>query len=110
MLKNKIVVTLFGLSVALLFISALVGAIGLPGFQGPLVIRFDKFAGEANLIGGFRTVFGLGVVVSFMVLVNFLLAREIYERERFLSYIFAAATLIISSLFLIAVSGIAAMN
>ena len=110
MLKNKIVVTLFGLSVALLFISALVGAIGLPGFQGPLVIRFDKFAGEANLIGGFRTVFGLGVVVSFMVLVNFLLARETYYRERFLSYIIAAATLIISFLFLVAVSGIVAVN
>ena len=110
MLKNKIVVTLFGLSIALLFISALVGSIGLPGSQGPLVIRFDKFADKVNLIGGFRTVFGLGVVVSFMVLVNFLLAREIYERERFLSYIFAAATLIISLLFLIAVSGIVAMN
>ncbi|MBI2013211.1 MAG: hypothetical protein HYS88_02075 [Candidatus Colwellbacteria bacterium] len=53
MLKNKIVVTLFGLSIALLFISALVGSIGLPGSQGPLVIRFDKFADEVNLIGGF---------------------------------------------------------
>jgi hypothetical protein len=110
MLKNKIVITLFGLSIALLFISALVGAIGLPGSQGPLVIRFDKFADEVNLIGDFRTVFGLGVVVSFMVLVNFLLARAIYERERFLSYIFAVATLIISFLFLIAVSGIVAVN
>lgn len=110
MLRNKIITTFFALSITLLFVSALVGGIGLPGSQGPLVIRFDKFADEVNLIGDLRTVFGLGVVVSFMILVNFLLAREIYERERFLSYIFAAATLIVSFLFLIAVSGIVAVN
>ena len=110
MLKNKIIVTFFGLSIALLFVSALVGSIGLPSSQGPLIIRFDKFAQEANLIGGFRTVFGFGVTVSFIVLVNFLLAWEIYYRERFLSYIIAAATLIISFLFLVAVAGIVAVN
>lgn len=110
MFRNKIIITFFALSITLLFVSALVGGIGLPGSQGPLVIRFDKFADEVNLIGDLRTVFGLGVVVSFMILVNFLLAREIYERERFLSYIFAAATLIVSFLFLIAVSGLVAVN
>lgn len=110
MLKNKIIVTFFGISIALLFVSALVGSIGLPGSQGPLIIRFDKFAQEANLIGGFRTVFSLGLVASFVILINFLLAWEIYHRERFLSYIFAAATLITSLLFLIAVSGIVAVN
>ena len=110
MLKNRIILTFFGLSAALLFISALVGSIGLPGSQGPLIIRFDKFAHEADLIGDFRTVFAFGITVSFMVLVNFLLAREIYYRERFLSYIIAAATLIVSFLFLIAVSGIVAVN
>lgn len=110
MLKDKIILVFFGLSVALLFISALVGGIGLPGSQGPLILRFNKFAQEANLIGDFRTVFSLGLVVAFIVLVNFLLAREVYHRERFLSYIFAAATFVISLLFLIAVSGIVAVN
>lgn len=110
MLRNKIIVTFFGLSIALLFVSALVGGIGLPSSQGSLIIRFDKFAQEANLIGGFRTVFGFGVTVSFVVLVNFLLAWEIYYRERFLSYIIAAATLIISFLFLVAISGIVTVN
>ncbi len=110
MLKNKFIITFFGLSVALLFVSALVGGIGLPGSQGPLILRFDKFAGEANLIGGFRTVFSLGVVTSFIVLINFLLAREIYNRERFLSYIIAAVTFIISLFFLMAISGIVAVN
>lgn len=110
MFRNKIIVTLFGLSVALLFVSALVGGIGLPGSQGPLILRFDKFAEEANLIGDFRTVFSLGLVVSFIILINLLLTWEIYNRERFLSYIIAAATLITSFLFLIAVSGIVAVN
>lgn len=110
MLKNKIIATFFGLSVALLFISTLVGAIGLPSSQGPLIIRFDKFAEEANLVGDFRTVFSLGLVTTFIVLINFFLAREIYARERFLSYIIASATLVISFLFLIAVSSIIAVN
>ncbi len=110
MIKNKIIVIFFGLSVILLFISALVGGIGLPGSQGPLILRFNKFAAEANLIGDLRTVFSMGLVVAFIVLINFLLAWEVYHRERFLSYIFAAATLIVSLLFLIAVSGIAAVN
>lgn len=110
MLKNKIIVTLFGLSLTLLFVSALVGGIGLPGSQGSLIIRFDKLAQEANLIGGFRTVFGFGATVSFIVLINFLLAQEIYYRERFLSYIIATATFIISLLFLITVSGMVAVN
>lgn len=110
MLKNKIIATFFGLSIALLFISALIGGIGLPGSSGPLVIRFDKFANAADLIGDFRTVFGFGIVAAFIVLVNFLLAREIYHRERFLSYIIAATTLIVSFLFLVAVSGIVAVN
>jgi len=110
MLKDRVIIAFFGLSISLLFISALVGGIGLPASYGSLVIRFDKFANEVNLIGDFRTIFGLGVVTSFMVLINLLLAREIYHRERFLSYIIAAATLITSLLFLVVVSGIVAMN
>lgn len=110
MLKNKTIATFFGLSVALLFISAIIGGIGLPSSQGPLILRFDKFAEEANLIGDFRTVFSLGMVTAFTALINFFLAREIYTRERFLSYIIAAATLIISFLFLVAVVGIVAVN
>ncbi len=110
MLKDKIIIIFFGLSVVLLFVSALVGSIGLPGSQGPLIIRFNKLIGEANLVGDFRTVFSLGLVTSFTLLINFLLAREIYNRERFLSYILAAASLIVSLLFLIAVSGIVAVN
>ena len=110
MLKDKFIVSLFGLSVAFLFLAALIGSIGLPGSQGLLILRFDKFAEGANLIGGLRTVFGFGVVAAFVVFVNFLLAWEIYNRERFLAYVIAAATLIVSFLFLVAVSGIVAVN
>lgn len=109
-LKNKIIISFFGLSVVLLFASALIGGSGLPSSSGLLIIRFDKLANQADFVGGFRTVFGLGVVVSFMLIINFLLAWEIYHRERFLSYILAAATLIVSLLFLMVVSGIAAVN
>lgn len=109
-LKNKIIVSFFGLSIVLLFVSALIGGSGLPSSNGPLIIRFDKLANQADFIGSFRTIFGLGVVVSFILVINFLLAWEIYHREQFLSYILAAATLIIAFLFLAVVSNIVTVN
>lgn len=110
MLKNKVIVTLFGLSVLLLLISAIIGGVGLPESQDLLIIRFSKFAEEANLVGDLRTIFSLGLVASFIILINFLLAWEIYTRERFLSYIIASATLIISFLFLVAVYEMTTIN
>jgi hypothetical protein len=48
--------------------------------------------------------------VLFMSVLNFVLALEIYDRERFLSYAISATTLVITLLFLIASINIAAIN
>jgi fucose permease len=111
MRSNKIINLFFGLSLVLLFIAAWVGGLGLPKEAGgPLIISFNKADNQARLIGGWGTFFALWGVVAFITAINFLLARAVYRREKFMSYITAAATAVITFLFLIAAVTIAAIN
>jgi len=111
MLKNKHIILMFGGSVLLLIISALTGLVGLPQEPGgSLIIRFDAASHEAGLLGGTGTFFGLLGTVVFMVVLNFILSLEVYNREKFLSYAIGATTLLITLLFLIASINIAGIN
>lgn len=111
MLKNKHIVLMFSGSILLLVSSALVGLVGLPQEPGgPLIIRFDVASNEAELLGGVGTFFGLLGAVIFMVVLNFILALEVYNREKFLSYAIGATTLLITLLFLVASMNIAGIN
>ncbi len=111
MIKNRLIVGLFGGSVFFLIISALVGLVGLPQNPGgPLIIRYDMPADQAVLLGGTGMFFGVLGVVAFMVMLNFILALEMYGREKFLSYAISATTLLITLLLLIASINIASIN
>ena len=111
MIKNRLIIGLFGGSVFLLIVSAIVGFVGLPQNPGgPLIIRYDTSADQAVLLGGTGTFFGVLGVVAFMAVLNFVLALEMYEREKFLSYAISATTLLITLLFLIASINIATLN
>lgn len=111
MIRNRAILVLFGASALLLCISVLVGFIGLPQEPGgPLVFRFDEVRGTVAFLGGVGNFFGLFGVAAAMLILNFFLALEIYQRERFLSYTLAAASLVISLLFLVVAVTIAAVN
>lgn len=111
MIKNKLIISFFAGSAFLLIVSAVIGFVGLPQNPGgPLIIRYDTPADQAALLGGTGTFFGVLGVVVFMAALNFILALEMYGRERFLSYAISATTLIITFLFLIASINIAALN
>ena len=77
---------------------------------GPLIIRFDAVSQEAGLLGDSGTFFGVLGTIVFMVALNFLLALEVFGREKFLSYAIGATTLLITSLFLIASINITSIN
>ena len=95
----------------LIIFSALVGFVGLPQEPGgALIIRFDTLSDQASLLGGTGTFFGVLGIVLFIVGLNFVLALEVYDREKFLSYAISAATLLITTLFLIASINIALLN
>src|SRR3990167_3343161 len=101
MLRNKLIVLMFGGGVLLLVASALIGLVGLPQEPGgSLIIRFDPVKNEAGLLG----------TVAFIIILNFVLALEVYNREKFLSYAIGAVTLLITLLFLVASVNIAGIN
>ncbi|OGY57747.1 MAG: hypothetical protein A3C03_00030 [Candidatus Colwellbacteria bacterium RIFCSPHIGHO2_02_FULL_45_17] len=111
MLRNKLIVLMFGGGVLLLVASALIGLVGLPQEPGgSLIIRFDPVKNEAGLLGGSGTFFGLLGTVAFIIILNFVLALEVYNREKFLSYAIGAVTLLITLLFLVASVNIAGIN
>ena len=102
---------MFGGSILLLIVSALIGLVGLPQEPGgSLIIRFDAASNEAGLLGGAGTFFGLLGTVIFMTVLNFVLALEVYNREKFLAYAIGATTLLITLLFLVASINIAGIN
>lgn len=111
MLKNKFIVSMFAFSALLVALSAVVGFIGLPQEPGgPLIIRFDASSNQAGLLGGRGLFLSLSGIATFIVLMNFVLALEIYKRDRFLSNAIGATTLVVAALFLMASINIAAIN
>ncbi len=111
MIKDRTILILFGASLLLLVISAVVGFTGLPQEAGgPLIIRFDTSGDQVTLLGGVGIFFGLLGVAAAIAAVNFVLALEMYGKERFLSYILASGTLIITVVFLIVAYTITAAN
>jgi len=111
MVKNKLIMALFGSSALLLIVSAVTGLVGLPQEPGgPLIIRFDAPEGQVGLLGTTGTFFGLFGIAVFIAFLNFILALEVYDRERFLSYAISATTFVITALFLIVSINIASIN
>jgi hypothetical protein len=109
-IKDSIIRSLFGLSILLLAFSGIIAVLNLPLDSGAIIIRFDSYHDEvvwADSVGVFFGVIGLAL---FMVIVNFLLAREVYDRRRFLSYIIGAGTLVVASLFLVATLAVTLIN
>jgi len=111
MIKNRLIMGFFSGSALFIISSALVGFVGLPRDPGgPFIIRFDVPADQVGLLGGPATFFGILGVVVFIAALNFVLALEMYSRERFLSYAIGATTLVVTLLFLVASINIAAIN
>ncbi|MBI2592791.1 MAG: hypothetical protein HYW37_01335 [Candidatus Colwellbacteria bacterium] len=100
MFRNQTVISFFGLSVLLVLASAAVIFLGLQGKQGPFIIHFSQY-GQIVFKGGLETVFTIVGVTGILTLMNFVLAYEIYSRERFLSYILAAGSFFVAILTLI---------
>lgn len=109
MLRDKILIIFFGLSLLILIAAVLLAAFGLPSGNNSLILHFNAGQG-VDILGSRSQVLGILGVVSAVGVINAVLAREIYYRERFLSYLVAAATFIIAVLGLIAAGVIVAVN
>jgi hypothetical protein len=108
-LKDKYLRVIFVLSFLTLFFLSLVAFVKLQDVSSPLIIHFDAYKG-IDFFGGKTEIFGILFSAFVMFLMNFFLADFLYNRQRFLSYIFSFTSLAINILILIAVSVIISIN
>ncbi len=74
-----------------------------------LIVHFDAYKG-IDFLGNKIDVFGILLSALVMVLINLFLAEFLYNRERFLSYIFGFISFGLILLILIAISVIISAN
>ncbi|OIO49283.1 MAG: hypothetical protein AUJ39_01355 [Parcubacteria group bacterium CG1_02_42_13] len=109
MIRNLLIISLFGLSLTLLIVSGVMTYTTLYGVEGPFIIHFN-YKGEVDVIGGNGNIFNIITIAGIIVLINFILAYHLYNRERILSYIFSGTSLIIVILTFISVYLISSVN
>ncbi len=108
-IKDKYLRVIGGMSLFILLLALMIFYVTLGSTTTPLIIHFDAYKG-IDLIGGRLEVFGILLLGLMITLINLFLAGFIYKRERFLSYIFAFASLGLSILILMAISVIIYVN
>ena len=108
-IKTKNLAIIFGLSLGILVLTTLVVYLRLAESAAPLIVHFDVQKG-IDFLGNRFDIFNILIVALVIFLINFILAEFIFDRQRFLSFVFAYVSLAISTLILIAISVIISIN
>ena len=98
-----------GLSLMALIVAAGLFYVQLGSSDKPLILHFDSYRG-IDFLGNKAEVFKIIFSTLVIFLINFFLAAFLYNRRRFLSYMFVFATLAISVLILMAIGVIISVN
>jgi hypothetical protein len=106
--RNVIAIT-FAISLALVVGGLLWSYFALQGGATPLIIHFNDRVG-INQFGGMRELIGIGSFGIIAVLVDFILAFALIERDKVLAYILAIGGLFVSALIFITFSVIISVN
>jgi len=109
LIKDKYLRVVAVASLLILFLTALIFYFTLGSITTPLIIHFDAYKG-IDFLGSRLDVFGILLSALVMILINLFLSNFLYNRERFLSYIFTFVSLLISILILIAIGVIISVN
>lgn len=108
-LKDRYTLALFLLAALILFFGFSKFYVNLWDSKNLLVIHFDAYRG-ADFFGTASDVLDILISAVIVLLVNLVLANELYLRERFLSYAIATSTPVFMLLILIAVRVIISIN
>lgn len=81
----------------------------LRGLGGPIILHFNNFSGITK-IGDLPHLVWVGVSAAVAVVINFLIALELEERDGFLGKLAAAATVLFSLLIFIGFAAIISVN
>jgi hypothetical protein len=109
LIKDKYLRVVAVAGLLILFLSAIIFYLALGSTGQRLIIHFDAYKG-IDFLGDRLDVFGILLSALVMILINLSLSDFLYNRERFLSYIFAFVSLLLSILILIIISVIINVN
>jgi hypothetical protein len=109
LIKDKYLRVVAAVSFLILFLTAVIFYLTFGSITAPLIIHFDAYKG-IDFLGDRLDVFGILLSALIMISINLFLSNFLYNRERFLSYIFAFVSLLLSILILITVSAIINVN
>jgi len=109
LIKDKYLRVVAAVSFLILFLTAVIFYLALGSTTAPLIIHFDAYKG-IDFLGSRLDVFGILLSALVIILINLFLSNFLYNRERFLSYIFTFVSLLISILILIIISVIVNVN
>jgi hypothetical protein len=109
MLRDKTLIVLFGLSLLTVSAGFLLVLFGLPGGSSNLILQFSAARGIDILGSRGEALSAFGVILAVGV-INVVLSREIYYRERFLSYLVALVTLVVGIVTLVAAGVVVSVN
>jgi uncharacterized membrane protein len=109
LIKDKYLRVIAIISFLVLFLAAIIFYLTLGSTPTPIIIHFNEYNG-IDFLGSRWDVFGILLSALVMILINLFLANFLYNRERFLSYIFVFGCLLISILILVVISVIINVN
>ncbi len=107
--RQKILLVLMGLTGALFGASLILALFRLNGLSYPIILHFDPFRG-VDFLGNMTDFWSIWAGGLVFVILNTWLSETLFERERFLSYLFIAANVLIALLMLIITGVVAGAN
>ncbi|OGY58402.1 MAG: hypothetical protein A3H06_00420 [Candidatus Colwellbacteria bacterium RIFCSPLOWO2_12_FULL_44_13] len=99
-MKPKPLTTLFIISFVALILATLVGYLNTRGISGELIFHFGK-GGKADLVGTIATFYKIMGMSLGVLLINWIIGRELIEKETTLAYILGSVSLVFSLLLLV---------
>ncbi len=108
-IKDKYLRIVLAVSFAAFIITAISASVKFFPHGQAIVLHFDPYRG-IDYVGSRLDLLGIMLSGFVMLVINFLLADFIYTRERFFSYVLSFGSLLLSMLFVAALSIIASVN
>ncbi len=98
--KQKVLLILMGLTGILFGASLTMALFRLGGLSYPVILHFDPFRG-VDFLGNMTDFWAVWIGGFVLMVINVWLGETFFKRERFLSYLFISANVIIALLILI---------
>lgn len=108
-LKFRVISSIFLFNFALVLGGTLWAYFSFRNASGPVIIHFNNLTG-INLIGSYWGLISFGATGLVVIFINFIIAIEFEERDRFLGKLVTAITTLLAALIFIALAAIIGVN